>query len=347
MRVALFLGAGASAFVSHPTTKDLLYKVHASINDLGVQDHQRQFLVNLLQHAELDDIEKLYDCLDNMIEIKNYSSVILSNSLYTFHDQQISHSDIVDALSKLKSRVRDILMSSFKIDSEHTRAINVVYDYLWKFMNQIGTNEFRIITTNYDQVIEHYCNNGDWELVNGFTQNQNGLQRQWDNNWTPRSDKHLCLIKLHGSVTWQSDDDGGVIELGMPALRDADSDRMILPTLGPKRYDEAPFSQLIDRFKKTLDNTEMLVVIGFSFRDPEITEIIKDRLRRGLILVSISPTATDTHKIFAPNHKVIHMNPGTLIWKHYRPHVFSCEVEFAPNTVSDLVEYLHLFMADI
>ena len=115
--------------------------------------------------------------------------------------------------------------------------------------------------------------------MNGFKRSRLGDRRVWDDVWEG-GEAALWLTKLHGSITWQEDDNGGVLEIGMPGLRDAKKDVMITPTLGEKNYKDKIFPILMDRFKTILDETELLIVVGFSFRDPEINRMLLGHLKR-------------------------------------------------------------------
>ena len=61
---------------------------------------------------------------------------------------------MVDALAKLKDKIRDILFGSFTINLESFGTIKKIYDRLWSFMKGNISDAFQVITTNFDQMIE-------------------------------------------------------------------------------------------------------------------------------------------------------------------------------------------------
>ena len=305
-------------------------------------DRVKRFIIELSNKPDFDDVEKLYDCIDQTINIKkNYSRVIVSNMQYQSPNFHIGYSEIVDGLEELKSIIRRILLDSFRLKPESVSIVREVYDSLWSAMKDSGSDAFQILTTNYDLVIERYCDEAGWELVNGFIPTISGLQRRWSEKWSPDTDKPLYLTKLHGSVSWQKESNSGeVIEIGAPGIRIADDDVLILPTIGPKEYVKTPFLPLISHFQEVLSAIDVLVVIGFSYRDTVINEIIRNQLDKGMVLISISPTPDDILRIFPGINQTVESRIGNFLFKRTRVRVFAYEKEFGPNTIDDICNAL-------
>ena len=308
MKSILFLGAGASKFVSHPTTKDLLEQVEKQI-ETEIPDESKLFIKNLLSERSLDDVEKLYDVIDYITNLEKHPNGNIANNMYyKISNDFISYEQMVVGLEKLKSIIREILLNAFTIDNESLDTIKIMYDKVWHVMQNNGSDKFQVVTTNYDKVIERYCEKSNFEIIDGFSPTLNGDSRIWSDKWEPKTDKPtLYLSKLHGSITWQNENDS-IIDMKIPGRRDEKDDFMILPTLGPKDYSRSPFYQIMNRFKEILSSTDMLIVIGFSYRDPQISEIIKQRLSEGMTLISISPTPSEMNNISERNDTPIDMS---------------------------------------
>ena len=68
---------------------------------------------------------------------------------------------------------------------------------------------------------------------------------------------------------------------------------LIYPTLDPKDgLDNEPFAALNEKFRNDLcGDTDLLLVIGYSFRDTPINKIFRSYLDKGHPMVVLSPTA--------------------------------------------------------
>lgn len=296
MKTTLFLGAGASMFAGIPTTKELVSAVmdrviHREKWESEVTKHLVQNIVK--QHGD-KDVEELYKTIHDMIAAEKLHKMVaeyktkdagagkrrevktipLNNpDNATIKDEAEDIDETIRALESLKTAIRNTLLTNLTVKQEKNGDIVSTYNGLFRCVPR------DIVTTNYDNVLETYCKMTGLDLVNGFKRSHLGDSRVWDDVWEG-AEAALWLTKLHGSITWQEDDNGGVLEIGMPGLRDAKKDVMITPTLGEKNYKDKIFPILMDRFKTILDETELLIVVGFSFRDPEISRMLLGHLKR-------------------------------------------------------------------
>ena len=354
MRTALFLGAGASIFASQPTT-DVLLKTLLSKTELDPT------VRNLLSNnaASFPDIEQVYASIDEAINFKKSYICKISRQL----QRQIPHSPlteydvILDKLITLKPIIREIILDSFKLTQEKINEGNLLFARLEELIAGNGDDKFQIITTNYDLIIYEYADSQGREVVDGFSINHpHSLRATWDGAWNNTTDNPIYLNKLHGSVNWQMQNDEGktIIRISDPGHRSEDLDVMIAPTLGEKNYKKTPFSELTERFKNTLEEIDVLIVIGSSFRDDELNKIIKDKLAdKRLVIISISPDSHDHIKrliedpiiLDVPNLRVLRhsLSHGIVpppFPKHYR-HVYSYESKFELNTIDEICNVLN------
>ena len=237
------------------------------------------------------DVEKLYDGIEQVINISancNCKPIICNMD---DHDYSINYTRIIDELASLRSIIRKILRASFVVDSDTHNSITQMYNMIWSVIKGSGTNVFQVFTTNYDLVMETYSKKAGFEIINGFKPDPY-QSWTWANAWDQRSDlPPLYLAKMHGSIHWHRDADSRIVETESIADVNANNDIMIAPTEGAKDYNREPFSVLINRFREVIKKVDVLLVIGFSYRDDEIVNIIKEGLQNEMILISISPDA--------------------------------------------------------
>ena len=333
MKTALFLGAGASAFADQPTTKELLKRVQEQV---GAQQEGagHDYIMRVIKDGTYSDIEKLYDGIEQAIrtaENPNCGPIIAG---IRDHDTALTHQEIIGELTALLSTIRNILLESFVIRSGHHGSIKQMYDKTRSAIEIKGSTELQVFTTNYDLVMEEYASKAGYEIVNGFK--PYGYMRSiWDDAWDPHKERSMRLIKLHGSINWYSDADGNIVETGSVTRQEEDNDIMIEPTEGTKNYGRRPFPTLLQRFEESMKKVDMLLVIGFSYRDAEITEIIKRRLDEGMMLISVSPSASKDIV------EICGAEPQTVDWNNFQFPVLDskialCDKKFEPNTIENV-----------
>ena len=340
MKTALFLGAGASVFAGQPTTKELMKRVRKRVQeheDIQHMDKDRQnYIMRVINNTAYSDIEKLYDGIEQMIGINrnpNCKPIIGESDSYN-----TDHVKIIDDLTGLQSTIREVLLDSFSVDPRSHGTIKMTYDRIWKEMKNNGTKEFQIFTTNYDTVMEEYCIEANLVVANGFVPYRH-LSRYWSDVWTAETANIVYLTKLHGSINWHRNNDGEIVEIGGVEQRSPDRDILIAPTEGAKHYDGEPFSALMDRFRKEIENVDVLLVIGFSYRDDEIVRIIRSRLENGMAMISVSPdAAVDIRRVHDAEYKTKHVNDLNLKVIDWR--IFLCEERFGPDTIFDVLATL-------
>jgi SIR2-like domain len=166
------------------------------------------------------------------------------------------------------------------------------------YINRLGDlhhddTRVAIFTLNYDLLIETAFANADRKLVNGF---ENG---RWDPRLFDTVDA-MRLYKLHGSLDWVDDEMHGICSLRYdrhPRAEDfeANSTPLLIFGTDSKLTGKDPFLTLVHAFAQELRNSTVLLVIGYSFSDSHINEIIAQRMRDSLPLrlVIVSPRADE------------------------------------------------------
>lgn len=296
----MFLGAGASVFADMPTTKDLVDDVLQRVIHQEKWDSPMAASLarNIVRDHADKDVEVLYQTIRDMKAAEELHGKAMKHKMAgdnhpswkreilttsrgnpddeTKKDETKDIDENIEALESLEVAIRNTLLGRLMVKPDRIQDVVEQYDGLFEHWPR------NIVTTNYDNVLETYCEQKGLNLVNGFKQSHLGDRRIWegerDGAWDV-GEYALRLVKLHGSITWQNDGDD-VLEIGRPGLRNTDNDVMIAPTLGEKDYDHDIFPALWDRFEDMLSKTELLIVAGFSFRDPKINQMLRSRLER-------------------------------------------------------------------
>jgi hypothetical protein len=208
----------------------------------------------------------------------------------------------------LEKAVYDNYRWDHKYDDELLEIYNQVFEFLKSHRSDI-----RIFTTNYDRVIEQFCiqTRERHRLIDGFDRVSSDSEiSEWSGNFADPKDKDsrtiVRLYKLHGSLNWKShkrfdliktNEEGRSTDINYPR------NLVIMPTLSPKDEEETkPFNELRNHFENFMEEADLCIVIGFSFRD-NLNDIFKDFVRRGKTLFSISPTAISDFRINVLNEK--------------------------------------------
>lgn len=280
------------------------------------------------------DVEKLYDGIERIIDTNTNTNCHPLINQIRDHQFDIPYDQIIEELKRLLFIIREILLESFVISSDVRKLIGQMYDMVWEVMKSNGTDELQVFTTNYDTVIEEYCNETNRGLVNGFN-TYHHLNKHWNDEWTAGAANSVYLTKLHGSINWHKDADGEIVETGGIEQRDVSNDIMIIPTEGTKRYDNEPFSALMKRFEAEIKKVDVLLVIGFSYRDEEIARIIRDRVRDGMALISVSPNAVKDIRLVSDSDVKTKEISGQQI-KFIDTQIILCDQAFGLDTIDDI-----------
>lgn len=150
-----------------------------------------------------------------------------------------------------------------------------------------------IFSLNYDLLAETALQNIGEPMVNGFK----------DGRWNPmlfQATDEIRLYKLHGSLDWVDDEMHGICSLRFdrhPKAEDFEVQKPPLLIFGTdsKLTGKDPFLSLVHAFSDQLRTAQVLVVIGYSFSDQYINDIIEQRMRDNvpLRLILASPRADD------------------------------------------------------
>lgn len=230
----------------------------------------------------------------------------------------ISHLSLyADLIKKVEGHIFDSINISF--DKKESQ---IVLEYYKTFYQKLAlrskdNSRIRVFTTNNDLFNETALDALNIHYVNGFS---GGLKKYFNPalfnyTWSKRMDTSIdkyepaedmvYLYKIHGSVNWKEteklDNNYFEIEEIYPARKDGKDSVLIYPT--PTKQDKSLGSPYVDLFRefqhKLLEPHSVLFVIGYSFSDRHVNEIINRALSTNstlnVVIFARKPSETE-HK---------------------------------------------------
>ncbi|AMQ22085.1 hypothetical protein HNQ34_003065 [Anoxybacillus tepidamans] len=187
-----------------------------------------------------------------------------------------------EGIRKLKKLITTQLINWIKL--EDYRAADY-YRHFYEFQKEVGKS-IRVFTLNYDLCFEYAKPHGS-ELELGFDENRTWNSLRFDSN-NQDIEAGIYLYKLHGSITWKRDkDQGHILKSSVHPEEEPD---LIFGT-DTKLQSIDPYLFYVYEFRKYTLESKIIIVIGYSFSDEYINNLIKQSLEhkpeRVLIVVDI------------------------------------------------------------
>jgi hypothetical protein len=298
--VVFFLGAGASKEAGVPDTVSFIY---------GEKDGIQGF-IEYLEGKKLDNELNVLKLILKTLEEKDNSTIDIELVLGT-----------IIALNRKKNfeLVYFYDHNTFKFNSEEERILSKLEPLLKGFIRKnvvVDKNAIRylapltefkpinIFSVNYDTCIEMLCIKHKLKYTDGF-----------DSYWNPElldSNKYdIKLFKLHGSILWYLTDNDNFVKLlpnfvkllpenedetdEIPLITDETAQPFIMYPIGGKSEYHRPLAYLTNKLENhlKLKETELCIVVGYSFRDEYIKSIFFDSAKENenLTIILIDPNA--------------------------------------------------------
>jgi len=178
-----------------------------------------------------------------------------------------------------------------------------------------------IFSLNYDLCVEKALSAASEKFVNGF--NKDGV-------WSPEvfsEEGGIHLFKLHGSLDWVDDPIYGLCSLAYPRHENAntiqgdDTRPHLVFGTAHKLSAKEPFLTLAYHFSKATLQAQILAIVGYSFADEYVNQIIEQGMRKNanLRLVVASPKASEMTK----QHAFLDKNPRVSIITEKAEQIFN------------------------
>lgn len=313
MRISLFLGAGASASLNKPTTSMLRQILIKKYNSTSLHDDLIQTLLNIDGFIDIEYVLRCVEEFDDFINkpygselIREFERKHLGHQIVAFRSKAYSFSQLESALVEIKNTIENEVFEnySWNHDDDSNGKLDKIFEPLINYINK-NSEKIRIFTTNYDRAIEEYCNQKKFVLIDGFMPNELDGRAFWkdgDFSYYDNLDKpKIFLYKLHGSLGWKEHKTEGlerIIYERKSQYPNFTKDLVIYPTLDPKHpTTEEPFASIHKEFDQRMEEIDVCISIGYSFRDSHVNEIFLKFIEKGKIFISISPhSIVDYHK---------------------------------------------------
>lgn len=180
---------------------------------------------------------------------------------------------------ELALRVKEKIRDAYSVPS--LPYVQRVWYPVFQVLSQYESQTLDLFTLNYDPVIEMFCRNKSIPWSCGFV--SRGQEFVWRDDFTfpqLKSSPSVRLYKIHGSVSWKGFEDR-VVEsplFGAGTVRDLSGqpakDMLIYPVAGKIFYGE-PYFTLVSHFRQALLNARCCLIIGFSYRDEMIVDLLR------------------------------------------------------------------------
>lgn len=248
-QVGLLIGAGVSKACGLPNVEDLTKDVRSIINN--------EKFIELLD--EEDNVETILN------KVQQLKTLITGDKLI--------NELTLDMVKTIEQEIKETIFKKLSIQAPFDK---LSYLVVWlNFIN--GENQKEVFTLNYDLLVENALEKNSLPYFSGFIGNVKpffmadsvddftGLyvKQSWTKLW-----------KLHGSLNFKkSNKDQIFIENNTNSEYE---DLLIYPSMDKYLSSrKAPFIAYLDRFRKyLLNNEKVLLILGYSFSDDHVNDII-------------------------------------------------------------------------
>lgn len=315
-QIGLLLGAGVSKACGLPNIQDITKKVRTKITNPN--------FIELI-----DGNDTVEDILNKIQQLKG-----------------LLHSD--KEINKLKKDEINTIEKTIKEEIFKELSINVSCESFYKlvlWINYINRDyEKEIFTLNYDLLVEHALEKANLPYFSGFVGNVRPFfitDSVDDFQGIYVKQSWIKLWKLHGSLNFVKDFDNRIYIDNNGSNKS--ENLLIYPSMDKYLSSrKAPYISYLDRLRKYLIDKEKIVfVLGYSFGDAHINEVIVNGLnnnhRLSVIVLSFDePT-------FKKGIDILGNYPNFSIYTHKKKFTNRKESEFdSPTNIGDFKEFISI-----
>lgn len=284
--VFLFLGAGASVCAGVPHTVSFLEEFErAHPSDLELKSTLAEIRVRILNANKAAGVPDPPD-LESVLEA---IALVQQGARYDIAPVGVTPADVTSdssPYSRLKRELQAFIRERCLVKPEATVPLDglrrILYDY----------DTIHVFTVNYDVVFELLAQRHGLPTIDGF-------QSTWAPTTFNQDPPKVCIYKLHGSAVWYRTRSAEFIRLPVRSTPDklellsGERPEPLMLYPAQKLEYSGPFLELLTRFQGCLKRAQWFVVVGYSFRDDHINEMLREAAaeNRSLRLVTISPSA--------------------------------------------------------
>lgn len=295
--IIFLLGAGCSYEVGIPVAIKMVENIETDLlkNDEKWKGHEN--LYNYIKSAILY-ADGIFGNFNNAFNIEKFVNVLSElekkerNIVYPFIANwnnrliDLAGTDFGN-LQTLKDLITTQLIDWIKVDDYHGKA--KYYGKFYDFQKEYE-RPLRVFTLNYDLCFEMLKPTGS-SLELGFDETRTWSSFRFED---PEIAAQIYLYKLHGSITWKKDKaKGNVLKLSEHPEKEPD---LIFGT-DTKLQSIDPYLYYVYSFRKHSLESKLIVIIGYSFSDIYINDLIKQALNnnKSRKIISVAPHFGDLH----------------------------------------------------
>lgn len=279
------------AFVPKETDEEKDYITKGLVEGLDKKEFFSKY--NYIEKKDGKDVQETYGDIEDLLSF-----------LLLYAKTLDDHKEIGN---KIKSFERTIAKNCDLIlqkDAPHKEFLNKIT------ARKPSDSRVQLFTTNYDTLFEQAANNAGFTIVDGFSYTQPRVfsGRYFDYDFVNRERTRLKneesfvpkvfhLYKLHGSLTWEKENNRIVQKSETP------KDPLIIYPASDKYESsyEQPYFEMMSRFQQALRKENvLLVIIGFGFKDKHIQSAILEAVEQNpsfqLVIVDYNGNGTIDQK---------------------------------------------------
>ena len=315
-QIGLLLGAGVSKACGLPNIQDITNKVRAKITNLN--------FINLIE-----DKDTVEDFLNKIQQLKG----LLQS------DKEINKLKR-DDINTIEKTIKEEIFNELSIDVSFENFYKLV---LW--INYINRDyEKEIFTLNYDLLVENALEKASLPYFSGFVGNVRPFfitDSVDDFQGIYVKQSWIKLWKLHGSLNFVKDSDDKIYIDNNGSNKS--ENLLIYPSMDKYLSSrKAPFISYLDRLRKYLIDKEKIVfVLGYSFGDAHINEVIVNGLnnnhRLSVIVLAFDETT------FKKGIEILGNYPNFSIYTEKKKFTNRKESDFdSPTNIGDFNQFISI-----
>lgn len=257
-------------------------------------------LVDLLGGEIKDELDSIIGRIENKVNLEEILGILYSNRIYL--DKYEDYREQLKTCNELIKTIEDTIFHKINVDLNTPEAkdvLKIYQDFYSKLaLRNKDLSRLNIFTTNNDLFNETALDSLNIHYINGFGGGINKFFNPALFNYTfsKRMDTSIekfepvenmvNLYKIHGSVNWIEDNSNSntffkIREVSFPEkLEESERNILIYPT--PTKQNKSlgsPYVELFREFqKKLLEPHSVLFVVGYSFNDEHVNNIIYQAL---------------------------------------------------------------------
>ncbi|MGT2928806.1 SIR2 family protein [Streptococcus dentasini] len=294
--IVFLAGAGASVVGGNPNYGKTVKMI---ADDIFEKLHDMEDIYTLEELAEKCKYNNGKILVEGQIESEDSpllnSSFNLEDFLSTlFHYRPYVSENEKETFNHSIQKILELIKenTNYSYDSKDLKH-GALLNFLSSLSGKDG-NKFSVITTNYDVLIEEAAAENNFVIFDGFNFTplpkfdsnmfEWNLVREVQNVNTREveyKDKTFNLVKIHGSLTWEKQDNGDIVRKNKDSITETDKMVMVFPSSDKfaQSYQE-PYFELFTKFQELIKRPNTLLISsGFSFADAHISKMVTQALK--------------------------------------------------------------------